>query len=66
LAEPVQLAIQFWSDQKKLVSVMHENLDPAGLVLHTASMRISTFLNVHLVSDSTGETLNAVLRAVAP
>jgi [pyruvate, water dikinase]-phosphate phosphotransferase / [pyruvate, water dikinase] kinase len=29
-------------------------------------MRTSTFLNVHLVSDSTGETLNAVLRAVAP
>ncbi|MEN9855292.1 MAG: hypothetical protein RLZZ157_418 [Pseudomonadota bacterium] len=29
-------------------------------------MAISTFLNVHLVSDSTGETLNAVLRAVAP
>jgi [pyruvate, water dikinase]-phosphate phosphotransferase / [pyruvate, water dikinase] kinase len=29
-------------------------------------MRLSTFLNVHLVSDSTGETLNAVLRAVAP
>ena len=29
-------------------------------------MRSSTFLNVHLVSDSTGETLNAVLRAVAP
>ena len=29
-------------------------------------MRPSTFLNVHLVSDSTGETLNAVLRAVAP
>ena len=29
-------------------------------------MRLSTFLNVHLVSDSTGETLNAVTRAVAP
>jgi [pyruvate, water dikinase]-phosphate phosphotransferase / [pyruvate, water dikinase] kinase len=29
-------------------------------------MRATTFLNVHLVSDSTGETLNAVLRAVAP
>ncbi len=29
-------------------------------------MRPSTFLNVHLVSDSTGETLNAVVRAVAP
>jgi regulator of PEP synthase PpsR (kinase-PPPase family) len=29
-------------------------------------MRASTFLNVHLVSDSTGETLNAVLRAVVP
>lgn len=29
-------------------------------------MRASIFLNVHLVSDSTGETLNAVLRAVAP
>lgn len=29
-------------------------------------MRPSIFLNVHLVSDSTGETLNAILRAVAP
>jgi regulator of PEP synthase PpsR (kinase-PPPase family) len=45
---------------------MYEDLDPAGRLGHTFSMRISTFLNVHLVSDSTGETLNAVLRAVAP
>ncbi len=29
-------------------------------------MQTNIFLNVHLISDSTGETLNAVLRAVAP
>lgn len=29
-------------------------------------MQPSIFINVHLVSDSTGETLNTVLRAVAP
>lgn len=29
-------------------------------------MRETIFLNVHLVSDSTGETLNAILRATAP
>lgn len=29
-------------------------------------MQSSIFLNVHLVSDSTGETLNTILRAVAP
>ena len=29
-------------------------------------MTNNIFLNVHLVSDSTGETLNAILRAVAP
>jgi [pyruvate, water dikinase]-phosphate phosphotransferase / [pyruvate, water dikinase] kinase len=29
-------------------------------------MHVSTYLNVHLVSDSTGETLNAIVRAVAP
>lgn len=29
-------------------------------------MTNNVFLNVHLVSDSTGETLNAILRAVAP
>ena len=45
---------------------MYEDLDPKWFVGHSFSMRISTFLNVHLVSDSTGETLNAVLRAVAP
>ena len=30
------------------------------------SRKMNIFLNVHLVSDATGETLNAVLRAVAP
>ena len=28
-------------------------------------MRLSIYFNVHLVSDSTGETLNAVMRAAA-
>ncbi|MGC5198744.1 kinase/pyrophosphorylase, partial [Aphanothece microscopica] len=29
-------------------------------------MRANVFCNVHLVSDSTGETLNAIMRATMP